>query len=392
MYFMCYGPVRVRWGDKHEGGIDEKLVVLFGLDLIHIDNQEPHIASPNEFDFYFLARENITFEDTELGFWFPFLTEPMPMEFGPTKEQPRTEDRRDRYLRWQYSFLDDALKEPNCKSARSFGWNEKETRRILSLDKRDDVIATMRSYYERAMSHDFSLRDGISIRPLRAEEIVNDRSHEIPLQHFVATLNGEIEKGQMFHIYFKAQKAIAEPGRGACSGTAPMYFYNRNLEQEFDEVNDPFKGCPLVPCAMLQVSLLFPTKADLKKETYVSSGLVGDIGTRPTRTSPADVDYLDWRWFMVFNTHSRVLRRKFRTTWTLEDCPKLRPRLREKISKYFNMQELIILASDLRVDLEDIPGLVKSAKVEELIKYLDRRGQLPKLREVCLRYRPRVRW
>jgi hypothetical protein len=66
--------------------------------------------------------------------------------------------------------------------------------------------------------------------------------------------------------------------------------------------------------------------------------------------------------------------------------------LREAIAEYYNTSELKILCSDIGVDFEELAGEDKPQKVQELLLFLHRRQQLPRLIAYCARTRPNVSW
>lgn len=71
---------------------------------------------------------------------------------------------------------------------------------------------------------------------------------------------------------------------------------------------------------------------------------------------------------------------------------RFRLKLREAINKHYNLDELRLLAAELSVDWDSIPGQTKQIKLLELVEYLDRRKELGKLISVIKRERPNVDW
>jgi len=67
-------------------------------------------------------------------------------------------------------------------------------------------------------------------------------------------------------------------------------------------------------------------------------------------------------------------------------------RLREKLIRHFDKEDLRTLCSNIGVDYDDLPGEGKTAKARELIAYLDRRGRIPALIEMCTSLRLHVSW
>lgn len=69
-----------------------------------------------------------------------------------------------------------------------------------------------------------------------------------------------------------------------------------------------------------------------------------------------------------------------------------RTRLRQFITKQFNVEELRTLCFDLNVEYENLSGESKTGKVRELIVYAERYGLLQKLLEQVREMRPNVPW
>ena len=67
-------------------------------------------------------------------------------------------------------------------------------------------------------------------------------------------------------------------------------------------------------------------------------------------------------------------------------------KLREDITRYFDIEELRTLCFDLGVDYDNLRGEGKAAKVRELVVFLDRRDRIPKLVRKCSKLRPNVSW
>ena len=66
--------------------------------------------------------------------------------------------------------------------------------------------------------------------------------------------------------------------------------------------------------------------------------------------------------------------------------------IREILIEKFDEGELKTLANDLDVDYDNLPDQGKANKARELISFLDRRNQLPKLVEFGKRQRPDISW
>ena len=67
-------------------------------------------------------------------------------------------------------------------------------------------------------------------------------------------------------------------------------------------------------------------------------------------------------------------------------------RLRKGIIDCFSLGEFNLLASDIDVDPESLAGETKPEKAHSLIAYLNRRGELKKLIEICAEQRPKNVW
>ncbi|MCB0034193.1 MAG: hypothetical protein KDE51_09245 [Anaerolineales bacterium] len=66
--------------------------------------------------------------------------------------------------------------------------------------------------------------------------------------------------------------------------------------------------------------------------------------------------------------------------------------LREQMIKSFSLGELRLLANDLSVDWETLPGESKAIKTHEFILYLDRRERVGQLMALLHRERPKANW
>jgi len=72
-----------------------------------------------------------------------------------------------------------------------------------------------------------------------------------------------------------------------------------------------------------------------------------------------------------------------------------KPDLREKINNHFDLHEFRSLCFDLDnygVRFDDLAGETLRSKIESLIRFLERRGQLPALVTTCAQLRPNVDW
>lgn len=80
------------------------------------------------------------------------------------------------------------------------------------------------------------------------------------------------------------------------------------------------------------------------------------------------------------------------TEANVANLPGMRVRLRNLITRHFNLSELSQLSFALGIDYEELSGSNKAEKVQELILYCDRHMILPQLLAACRAERPRVDW
>ena len=66
--------------------------------------------------------------------------------------------------------------------------------------------------------------------------------------------------------------------------------------------------------------------------------------------------------------------------------------LRQKMTQYFNMDELQAMAFDLSLDWEEITGTSKSIKAQSMVIALAQRGRLNDLYKILRAERPDVDW
>jgi hypothetical protein len=71
---------------------------------------------------------------------------------------------------------------------------------------------------------------------------------------------------------------------------------------------------------------------------------------------------------------------------------RFRLQLNKAISRHYNIEELRLLAAELLVDWDSIPGESKQIKILELIGYLNRRKEISKLLAIIRKERPNVEW
>ncbi len=67
-------------------------------------------------------------------------------------------------------------------------------------------------------------------------------------------------------------------------------------------------------------------------------------------------------------------------------------KLHQNIAAYFGDEELRSLCFDLDVDYADLPASNKDGMARELVAYMERRGRIPELVEMCRKLRPNVEW
>ena len=67
-------------------------------------------------------------------------------------------------------------------------------------------------------------------------------------------------------------------------------------------------------------------------------------------------------------------------------------RLRKLLIEHFDLEELRLLCFDLGLDYEELAGKTKSTKMQDLITYLARRGELQRLIDEINSQRPKVDW
>lgn len=69
-----------------------------------------------------------------------------------------------------------------------------------------------------------------------------------------------------------------------------------------------------------------------------------------------------------------------------------RKRLRNNLQNHFDKTELREICFDSNIDYDNLSGKNKTEKVMELIKYFERRNQLPQLTTICQNLRPNIAW
>jgi formylglycine-generating enzyme required for sulfatase activity len=67
-------------------------------------------------------------------------------------------------------------------------------------------------------------------------------------------------------------------------------------------------------------------------------------------------------------------------------------RLRQLIDRHFDLEETRTLCFDLGLRYDGLRGEDKTAKVRELVDFMDRQGRLDELVELCQQERPKIEW
>ena len=308
---MCCGPIKVRWGDEGgaNGDMDDRLVVLLLADFAEMNPSQPNLADRNEFDFFFLVREDVPDAKAEIAFWFPY---PSTETIVGSNDSCRAR----RYLPYYWAFLKTPLREPDPTLPESFGWDEDELARILPSVPSSETAgkAKLLAHLDR-LTHipdeGFAIGDGgIPVEPI---SFAGDGA---PInQHFVAKLHGELKKGDLFHIYFKLLGATTSR---IDASTAQATFYYLDDSHHPLVLNHPFTKCPAAPCAVLHAAL---------RSTVRFAGFTSDTGEKPTFArardvsgreliSPTNYRYREMYWFNLFNAHRGYQGGNFTVSWT----------------------------------------------------------------------------
>ncbi|MBK7180659.1 MAG: hypothetical protein IPH82_26345 [Chloroflexi bacterium] len=87
-------------------------------------------------------------------------------------------------------------------------------------------------------------------------------------------------------------------------------------------------------------------------------------------------------WFREFTSSKMVV--KYETSNIVD--------LAKKISYHFNNIEIKELCFMLGLDIENLAGLTKNDKAQELVLYFERHSQIPDLINICQEQRPSVNW
>ncbi len=302
---MCYSQIQVRCRTEEEQkNLAEKLLLFLSSDIVELDRDFAHVASANEFDLYFMARDDLMADKAQLSFWFPYPVKNVVMG---TNDLPR----KNRYVRWQMQYLSLTLDNPNPSQARSFGWDEKLIQSYLSTMPGHDVDTKIRRQLAKLRGTNFPSSLTITLeeqKPIR-DEGGNDQG-----RHFVATLDGELKKGDFFHIYFAFEKAEAQKLGQPCSGAADLYFYDNKLNVQYPY--HPFAQCPAIPCLFIHFAVFFPTPLKSFKPTNYEKFLF------PGANSPTGLKFEDGRWFVICNALKRPSKEYFESysSWIVSRC------------------------------------------------------------------------
>ena len=71
---------------------------------------------------------------------------------------------------------------------------------------------------------------------------------------------------------------------------------------------------------------------------------------------------------------------------------KARSTFHDQMAEQFSLNELREICFDLGVNFESLPGDTIEVKAMELYSFMERRGDVYRLADVCARLRPRSNW
>jgi DNA-binding CsgD family transcriptional regulator len=311
---MCIGPIRARSrGDFPTGEFNRDIVLILSSDFFLTNPDKPYTATPNEYDFYFLALNDLP-PLTRLSFWFPFPTEPPQIRRGASL--PR---RRGWLVDWNCRSFQRAINLRAPRDTRSYNWNLDATAAGLHFSNPESVVEPLQRLIDQ-------IRDGHFIT--EADIVSID---EVPLaegseyagkqQHYIATTRRKIHRGEILHIWFEVDAAIAEPiPHHPRSGYALLHYSDPTFDTiEFPWVEHPIRQAPIVPCIMQHVLMLFPHEVRLEPElrTQENSIMSGGNHTLQLPDFP-DQAVNDWRELVIFNAHTIEQQRNFNVRWTYE--------------------------------------------------------------------------
>lgn len=314
---MALGPIRVQWHPEQpvDHPVDDVLVVLAANVLLTVDAAAPAELASAEYDLFFLARRPIEAHNASLTIWFPL---PVPMTYGVNNAA-----RRRQICAWQRPYLEQALAVCDPSDARSFGWDAAAMARLLpetgGKPGDDSAESAVRACLQQLQESSFAAHTHIH---------VEDDPQPLPtpangaFQRYAVVINGPLQAGDMFHIHFRADHVPVGGIPGApCSGTTALFHYEPHLEPIVFGTPSRGRAAPVVPCALLHVTLLFPARAEiaepgLARAVWPDGAHVHDPFGRP---------FADGRWVIVCNAHAATVPERFRTMWHLPDCVDDRP-------------------------------------------------------------------
>lgn len=287
---MCYGPIRVSWGQdlnaNTDPGFDNSLVLLLGLDVVEVSQSCPYLASENRYDFFFMTRRSVPPGEFKLYFFFPFPSESTDAGSNNIRQTKRM-------LRWHDMFLHTSLRSKRPDSPSSFGWNEELTRRLLPFDR------SLTWYFKELAKTKFG-PDRVSVRQLKLPNVPDHH------QHFEAKVEvgRGLKPGEFFHISFVLKEAFASPGSSPHSGTAPFFYYNRLLHeqsQSYNSLSHPAVRAPVVPAVLVHTAFYLPHRATFKPDEFLPFR-ISPHEPEPI-SSPAGRHFHDGRWFSIYHAH-----------------------------------------------------------------------------------------
>lgn len=298
---MCGGPIRFVSNSNIQGKqeYDDNFTLLLSTDLVIIDEKAPDMGKWNVLDFFFVAQKDI--DKTEKGkllFWFPYTSE------GGIQPGSSNEKRAKKHLSFCQYYIEQAIRK-RTSPPWSFGWDENRLRAILNLKEKADTVYSLQTYLDQIRAGKF-LSEKITVKELHFKGS-KDSVH----QNFSASLNKDIKKGQIIHIYFTAENAQAVSVMNKPrSGMAPFYYYY-NYSPPLPDY--PYKKAPIVPCSLLFCGILFPSNLTWfePEDSFVKDRKVG-VGKI---IAPSGDPCEDMRWFTMFNAHLGPYDGNFEAKW-----------------------------------------------------------------------------
>ncbi len=236
---MCFAKIAIA-GPDETIEYSEKLILLLGIDTIVIDNNNPTVASPNQFDFIFLAKEEIDVTGIYLYFLFPFKTNPMPMKNVRLSRTSISER-----VSWVEKYLRISFNTRKENEPSSFGYNEEPLNKLIgNTSSKNFGLAVINIFRESIHKGKIGLRESHSIEIGR----YHLKGTPSEFQHHKAALKGVLKKNEIFHIRFHADQAFANIGDEPCSGNAWLFYYNSLVENLSSAYTDsPWSKFSTVP-------------------------------------------------------------------------------------------------------------------------------------------------